>query len=65
MTKFAKVFAGFALAAVPATAAMAAEMPTKKQCEAGYKSSYTWSKAEFDKACQKFRTNSAPSTSTK
>lgn len=36
-----------------ATAALAAEGPTKAQCDAGWKANYStmWSKADFKKAC--------------
>ncbi len=36
-----------------ATAALAAQGPTKAQCDAGWKASYStmWSQADFKKAC--------------
>ena len=36
-----------------ATAALAAEGPTKAQCDAGWKANYStmWSQADFKKAC--------------
>ncbi|MBU2532605.1 MAG: hypothetical protein KKB37_07685 [Alphaproteobacteria bacterium] len=41
------------------------EMPSQRECEKGYKEGMKWTRAEFDEACTKVRTNAVPAGQTK
>lgn len=65
MTRMTKVFALATFAAFAAQGAMAADLPSRKQCRDGYKAGMQWTKEEFDAACTKVMTKAAPSTQKK
>ena len=62
MKTLATLFGAMMLSIVMAAGAIAADLPTDKQCREGYKQGMQWTKEEFDAACSKVETNAAPGT---
>ena len=65
MKSLPKLIMAAALGAAMAGGAVAANLPTDKQCREGYKQGMEWTKEQFDAACPKVQTNAAPGTKNK
>jgi hypothetical protein len=65
MTRMTKILSIATFAAFAAQGAMAADLPSPKQCRDGYKAGMQWTKKEFDAACVKVMTKAAPSSQKK
>jgi hypothetical protein len=65
MKTLPKIIMSMVLGAAMAGGAVAANLPTEKQCREGYKQGMEWTKEQFDAACTKVETNAVPGTSEK
>ena len=63
-TKFTAFALALALASGPALAQSTptGKLPSRKQCEAGWKPGMQWTETQFKDACAKIMTNAKPST---
>ena len=62
---FALAAAGGAHAQTATPGAANPEMPSKLECDNGYKEDMRWSKEDFEAACIKVRTNAVPAGQSK
>ncbi len=61
MKTLPKIIMSMVLGAAMAGGAVAANLPTEKQCREGYKQGMEWTKEQFDAACTKVETNAGTS----